>query len=122
MDWLIASTKRLIEKFNHAFSGLWEGILYDRSISVQILLAIISLIIFGFIGLNYIEWLFVVSAISIVLIAEYLNSAIEDLCDLLVKKYDLHVKEIKDIAAAAVLIAAIYAVLVALIIIGRRIL
>lgn len=122
MDWLIASIKRLIEKFSHALSGLFEGIRYDRSISVQILLAIISLIFFSFLKLNYIEWLFVLSAISIVLISEYLNSAIEDLCDLLVKKYDLHVKEIKDIAAAAVLIAAIYAVLVAVIIIGRRIL
>lgn len=121
MDWLIASIKRLIEKFSHAFLGLFEGIRYDRSISVQILLAIISLIFFSFLKLNYIEWLFVLSAISIVLISEYLNSAIEDLCDLLVKKYDLHVKEIKDIAAAAVLIAAIYAVLVAIIIIGRRI-
>lgn|SRR5690554_1826725 len=121
MDWLIASIKRLIEKFSHALSGLFEGIRYDRSISVQILLAIISLIFFSFLKLNYIEWLFVLSAISIVLISEYLNSAIEDLCDLLVKKYDLHVKEIKDIAAAAVLIAAIYAVLVAVIIIGRRI-
>lgn len=121
MDWLIASIKRLIEKFSHALSGLFEGIRYDRSISVQILLAIISLLFFSFLKLNYIEWLFVLSAISIVLISEYLNSAIEDLCDLLVKKYDLHVKEIKDIAAAAVLIAAIYAVLVAVIIIGRRI-
>ncbi|HLV50080.1 MAG TPA: diacylglycerol kinase [Erysipelothrix sp.] len=121
MDWLIASIKRLIEKFSHALSGLFEGIRYDRSISVQILLAIISLLFFSFLKLNYIEWLFVLSAISIVLISEYLNSAIEDLCDLMVKKYDLHVKEIKDIAAAAVLIAAIYAVLVAVIIIGRRI-
>lgn len=121
MDWLIASIKRLIDKFSHALSGLFEGIRYDRSISVQILLAIISLLFFSFLKLNYIEWLFVLSAISIVLISEYLNSAIEDLCDLLVKKYDLHVKEIKDIAAAAVLIAAIYAVLVAVIIIGRRI-
>ncbi len=122
MDWLIASIKRLIEKFSHAFEGLWQGILYDRSISIQILLATISVIFFSFMKLNYIEWLFIISAIFFVLISEYLNSAIEDVCDLLVQKYDLHVKEIKNIAAASVLLAAFYAIVVAFIIIGRRIL
>lgn len=123
MAWLIAAVKRLIEKFQHAFSGLYKGIRYDRSISVQILLATLSVIMFYvFFDLDYVEWMFVVSAIFIVLIAEYLNSAIEDVCDLLIQKYDLHVKEIKDIAAAAVLLAALYAIIIAFMILGRRIL
>jgi len=122
MDWLIEAFKRLIRKFQNAFLGLKAGILYDRSILVQMILAIISLIFFYFLKISYIEWLFVITAIFVVVVSEFLNSAIEDVCDLLVKKYDLHVKEIKDIAAAAVLLAAIYAVVVAVMIIGRRIL
>ena len=50
MDWLIASIKRLIEKFSHAFEGLWQGILYDHSISIQILLATISVIFFSYLN------------------------------------------------------------------------
>lgn len=122
MAWLIEAFKRLIRKFQNAFLGLKAGILYDRSILVQMVLAIISLIFFYLLKISYVEWLFVITAIFVVVVSEFLNSAIEDVCDLLVKKYDLHVKEIKDIAAAAVLLAAIYAVVVAIFIIGRRIL
>lgn len=122
MAWLIEAFKRLIRKFQNAFLGLKAGILYDRSILVQMILAIISLILFYLLKISYVEWLFVITAIFVVVVSEFLNSAIEDVCDLLVKKYDLHVKEIKDIAAAAVLLAAIYAVVVAIFIIGRRIL
>ncbi len=112
--------KRTYDKFASAFEGVYAGVRYDRSILVQVFLAGISVIFFAIIKINVIEWLFVTSAIFVVLITEFLNSAIEDICDLLIQEYHLHVKEIKDIAAAAVLIAALYAIAVALIIlIGR---
>ncbi len=112
---------RTIKKFGSAFEGVYAGIRYDRSILIQVLLAIISVIVFTFMKIDTISWLFVISAVFVVLITEFLNSAVEDICDLLVKKYDLHVKEIKDIAAAAVLLAAMYAVIVALIVVLRSV-
>ncbi|QIK70168.1 diacylglycerol kinase family protein [Erysipelothrix sp. HDW6C] len=116
------TAKRTVKKFHSAFVGIKAGLLYDRSILVQVILAVITVVVFSFLSLNAVEWLFIVSAIFVVLITEFLNSAIEDVCDLLIQKYDLHVKEIKDIAAAAVLLAAIYAIVVALIILAGRIL
>lgn len=111
---------RTIDKFRSAFEGVYAGIRYDRSILIQMLLAVLSIVIFAVIKITRVEWLFVISAIFVVLITEFLNSAIEDICDLLIQEYHLHVKEIKDIAAAAVLIAALYAVVVAgFIILGR---
>lgn len=112
--------KQFIQKFKNAFEGLYAGIRYDKSILIQVIMAIVSIVVFLIIKINYIEWLFVLSAIFLVLVAEFLNSAVEDVCDLLVKKYDLHVKEIKDIAAAGVLLAAMYAVIVGVIIVGSR--
>ena len=120
MKLLTEIVKKTIIKFHCAFEGLIQGIRYDWSIMLQMGLASIAIVFFLFLGISTIEWLFVLSAIFTVLITEYLNSAVEDVCDLLVKKYDLHVKEIKDIAAAAVLLAAIYAVIVAVIIISGR--
>lgn len=112
--------KRTIDKFASAFEGVYAGLRYDRSILIQILLALASVIFFAVLGINQIEWLFVISAIFVVLVTEFLNSAIEDICDLLIQEYHLHVKEIKDIAAAAVLIAAVYATVVAgVILLGR---
>lgn len=114
-------TLRFINKFKNAFIGLWAGIRYDRSILLQFMLGAVSLLVFYYLKITLIEWLFVITAIFVVIITEFLNSAIEDVCDLLVSKYDLHVKEIKDIAAAAVLLSAIYAVIVAVVIFGRYI-
>lgn len=114
--------KRTVKKFSSAFAGIGAGIRYDRSILIQVVLAMISLIFFALLGISTVEWLFIISAVFVVLITEFLNSAIEDICDLLIKNYDLHVKEIKDIAAAAVLLSAAYAVVVALVVICGRIL
>lgn len=122
----MASLKKILDrtvcKFGSAFEGVYAGIRYDRSILIQVLIALISIVVFWLLKIDTIEWLFVISAIFVVLITEFLNSAVEDICDLLIKNYDLHVKEIKDIAAAAVLIAAVYAVLVAAIVLSGRIL
>ena len=114
--------KRTVHKFSCAANGLVRGVLYDRSIIIQFILAFISIVFFWIFKASWIEWLFIITAIFFVLATEFMNSAIEDTCDLLVQRYDLQVKEIKDIAAAAVMLAAIYAVLVASIIIIRRIL
>lgn len=83
-------------------------------------MAFMSIIFFWFFKISWIEWLFIFSAIFFVLVTEFMNSAIEDTCDLLVDKYDLRVKEIKDISAAAVLLAAMYSVIIAGTIILRR--
>lgn len=112
--------KRTIDKFASAFEGFYAGLRYDRSILIQIVLALGSMVFFAILKISTIEWLFVLTAIFVVLVTEFLNSAIEDICDLLIQEYHLHVKEIKDIAAAAVLIAAVYAIVVAgVIILGR---
>ena len=120
MELLKKIIDRTIHKFSCAYQGIIQGLLYDRSIIIQFLLAFISLIFFWFLKVNWIEWLFILSAIFFVLVTEFINSAIEDTCDLLVDRYDLQVKEIKDISAAAVLLAAMYAVIIAGTIIIRR--
>ena len=120
MDTFQEIAHRFYKKFENAFIGLWAGIRYDRSILLQFLIAGISTLFFLYLDISLVEWLFVITAIFVVIITEFLNSAIEDVCDLLIDKYDLHVKEIKDIAAAAVLLSAMYAVVVAGIIFWRH--
>ncbi|CAM4195333.1 diacylglycerol kinase family protein [Erysipelothrix inopinata] len=111
---------RTIKKFQCAIQGIIAGLRFDKSIKIQFVFAILSIVFFSFFRITTNEWLFVLSAIFLVLITEFLNSAIEDVCDLVEKKYDLHVKEVKDIAAGAVLLAALYAVVVAVIIVVGR--
>lgn len=112
--------KRTRKKFKSAFQGVKTGVLYDHSILIQLVFGGVAIAFFAVIGISSTDWMFVLSAVFIVLITEFLNSAVEDICDLLIKNYNLHVKEIKDIAAGAVLLAAIYAIIIGVIVIIRR--
>lgn len=55
------------------------------------------------------DWLWLILAITLVWISEAINTAIEYLCDVVSPELSQSVRRAKDIAAAAVLIAAIAA-------------
>lgn len=63
-----------------------------------------------------IEWLALIVAISMVWIAEALNTAFEYLCDVVSPEFHPLVKKSKDIAAGAVLIAAMGAVAIGVVV------
>lgn len=63
-------------------------------------------------NISEIEWLFVISAIFIVLIVETLNTALEYAVDLTTDEYNILAKYAKDVAACAVVLACIYAVVI----------
>ena len=65
------------------------------------------------------EWLIVVLASGFVFALEAINTSIELLCDLVSNEKNNMIKKIKDIAAAAVLIQAIFAIVIALILCYR---
>ncbi|MBT8233740.1 MAG: diacylglycerol kinase [Saprospiraceae bacterium] len=67
-------------------------------------------------SLSLTTWLLLSIALSVVLIAELFNTAIEVTCDLISLKYDINIKIIKDVAAGAVLIAAFSAFCIIIII------
>ena len=62
------------------------------------------------------EWLFVVLAIGIVLTAELLNTAIEMIVDFIAPDFHRKAGKIKDIAAGAVLMAALTSAIIGAII------
>ena len=67
----------------------------------------------GFIfTINTTEWLFVIGCCMLVLSLELLNTAIENICNLLSKDFNPFIKIIKDTAAAAVLVTAIGSVII----------
>lgn len=77
------------------------------------LAATIAAIVAGLsLGLSNAEWVAIILAIVIVWVAEGLNTAFELLCDVASPQFHPLVKQAKDVAAAAVLIAALGAVAV----------
>jgi len=58
----------------------------------------------------------IIGAIALVIIVEMLNTAIEKLADVVSPSIHPQIKVVKDVAASAVLIAAIFAVVVAMLV------
>jgi undecaprenol kinase len=92
--------------------------LFSESRNARIQLVIFSLVIVaGFIlQLNRFEWLWLFLASAIVLALEAMNTSIELLADVYTLEFNAKIKQVKDIAAGAVLIASVFAFIVGLII------
>lgn len=114
--------KRSVHKFRYAFAGLWDGLRHDRSILMQACIAVAVIIVCAWLSLSLAEWLAVAAMILLVLSAEFINSAIEELCDHCYPQYDVRAKKIKDYSAAAVLLVSILAALVGIYVIGGKLL
>jgi diacylglycerol kinase len=74
------------------------------------------------VGLSRVEWSLVVLAMIVVWSAEAINTALEALCDVASPAAHPLVERAKDIAAGAVLVAAVGAAIVGLLVFGPHLL
>lgn len=105
-----------------ALNGLKEAFLRERNFRIHVFVAIIVIGCCFYFKLAAVEWMFILIMIQTVLIAELVNSLMERMIDYIKPEYHIQAKIIKDIAAAVVLIAAIFSVIVGLIIFIPKIL
>lgn len=71
-------------------------------------------------GISRVDWLALLLAMAMVWVAEALNTAIELACDAITLERHPLIGKAKDVAAGGVLLAAIFAVLVGLLVFGSR--
>jgi diacylglycerol kinase (ATP) len=102
----------LLDSFNYAIEGLIHVLRTHRNMRIHFAVAIAVLVAAVWKGVNRFELIALLLAITFVLVAEMINSAIEQAIDLSTTSFDPLAKLAKDIAAGAVLIAAINAVAV----------
>jgi undecaprenol kinase len=62
------------------------------------------------------EWLALILVIALVWVAEGLNTAIEQACDAITLEQHPKIRQAKDVAAGAVLIASIFAIIIGLLV------
>lgn len=112
--------KFLIKKhtisFKNAFNGLFYELKTQPNFLIHFFFSILS--IFGGIIFNIskIEWLFIIILITVGLVIESVNTAIEAATDAIDTRYRPDIKVAKDVSAAAMLIFAIGSSIVALLI------
>jgi diacylglycerol kinase (ATP) len=96
----------LLRSFGYAAEGIAWMALHQRNMRVHIVSAVAVVGLGLGLGVPLDEWSSLVFAITLVLVAEALNSAVEAVMDLVhPERHDL-VKIVKDVMAGAVLIAA----------------
>jgi diacylglycerol kinase len=105
---------RRATSFRNAFSGLYRLARTETHFQIHLLAAACAVILAALLGFNRLEWAILVVTISLVLVAEGVNSAIERTLDAITPGFHPLAKAAKDISAGAVLIAAIASVIIAL--------
>lgn len=111
----------ITEKFNVAFEGIFETIRTERHMKFHCFCTIVIFIFSLFLDIGKYETLAIFISVSLIWIAELINTAIESCVDMVTDKYHPLAKRAKDIAAGAVLIAALNALFVGYIVFEKRI-
>lgn len=108
--------KRLTNSFKYAFEGILQAYVGEQNLKIHTVIAVL-VIIFGFIlKISYMEWLVCLVLIGLVLMAEFFNTSIEYLVDLVSPEIHPLAKATKDTASAGVLMMAIISAIIGLII------
>lgn len=104
--------RSIIRSFNYAVSGIILALKTEKHMRIHYGLAIFIILLSLFFDFSRTEFLLLLFAVSLVLITEMINTAIERVVDLITKDYHALARLAKDISAGAVLIATINSVIV----------
>ena len=100
------------QSLKNAVNGIFFVIKNGKNIKIQLVFAILAIIAGIVFKLSNIEFLILVLTIFFVLVSEFMNTAIENLCDLYTTEYNEKIKRIKDVGAGAVTLSAIASICV----------
>lgn len=112
-----ADRKISISQISQSFSDAFQGVKYayrsQPNIKIHFLITI-PVIFFGILlEINLIEWCLLTLAIGLVLVSELINTAIELSVDFIGADINEKTRKIKDLSAAAVLIATLISIIIA---------
>ncbi|NTW30840.1 MAG: diacylglycerol kinase family protein [Candidatus Moranbacteria bacterium] len=107
---------KFVKSFRHAADGIHSAASTERNFRIELVLAAGAFALSWVLPLSVTERAMVFLTIGIILALELLNTAFEQLTDMLSPQFHEKVKTIKDLAAGAVLLSSFSAVLVGLVI------
>jgi diacylglycerol kinase (ATP) len=111
-----------VRSFGHAFEGWWYVLRTQRNARVHAIIALAVLGLSFWLQLDALRWAVILLTMVMVFAAEFFNTAIEAVVDLASPHEHPLAKVGKDVAAAAVLIAALGAALIGMLVLGQPLL
>ena len=110
----------VLQSFNYAFEGVIHVLRRERNMRAHFVIATAVLVLAFAYGVTKLELIVLLLAIAFVLIAEMVNTAVEEIIDLTTTAFDPRAKLAKDVAAGGVLVASVTAMVVGYLIFAER--
>lgn len=107
--------KKLMKKFGFAFDGLRSAV-SEQVFGIFCMIALVVTVLMFIFRIPLYEKIVLILTVTFIMTLELINSRIERVLDILQPNQDLKVKVIKDISAAAVLLACLGAAIIGILI------
>lgn len=104
--------------FFYALAGLLFVLRTERNIKVHVTIAILMIALSLYLNITKLEWLVLFLVIGGMLVIEIMNTAIENVVDLVTEDFHPLAKIAKDVAASAALVFACISVIIGVILFG----
>ena len=106
----------LIKSFGFALEGIVAEFKKGRNFRIQVFTGVAAIALGLILNVSPAEWFGLIFVISTVLILELLNTAVEEMVDLVEPEVNPKAKIAKDVSAGAVLVASLASVAVGILI------
>lgn len=110
--------RTLGDSFRCAFAGLSHAVRTQRNLRLHLLAALVVLGLAAWARVGAVATAALAMAVAAVIVSEIINTAIETIIDLISPGYHPLAGLAKNLAAAAVVVAALFAALVGVVILG----
>ncbi len=114
--------KPLLKTLSYGFNGIHYTLKHERNMVIHFLVMILVIIAGIVFEITFVEWGICFILFALVLSLELMNTAIENVVDLVTEEKKAKAKAAKDASAGAVLIAAIFSVIIGIAIFLPRLL
>ena len=112
----VFSIKKRLMSFVHASRGIWLFAKHTHNAWLHAVAFVIVISLGAYFNISRMEWIALFIVCGLVFVSEAFNSAIEVDIDLTSPEYHPYARDTKDIAAGAVLLSAIFAIIVGVLI------
>ena len=104
--------KPLLKTLSYGFNGIFYTLKHERNMVIHFLVMILVIIAGIVFEITFVEWGVCFVLFALVLSLELMNTALENVVDLVTEEKKAKAKVAKDAAAGAVLVAAIFSVII----------
>lgn len=112
----------LLDSFKHAFAGIYYALKFNRNIRIHFVAAILVIIASIVLKVNAFEMGILGVMILLVICTEMINTAIEEVINLLTSEHRVEAKIAKDVSAGMVLLTAMGSIIVGILVFTPHIL